>query len=422
MITIKLPIVNTIDVTNYLKQYNNIVRFSYNRRKENLTQSEIEKLVKSKMNNIDLMDASLIRAATDNSKNLNTEDNVVFGGKNNWTKYNKGLITKEQYQNNKLKPLIVRGSKLDPKGNRKFQLNMNNNEIIFKPNRKTKITLRIPNTKHDKTLIKLQELCELGETYFTCGITNTHVYITFDETILREEKYFPINKRTLSIDLNPNYISYVITDNNKVIHKEIIGLSGLNKAKTNKKKYEDFEISKRIVNIAKHYKVKHIIYEKLNIQSSDKGKGKWFNKLVNNNWRRSKFISNLVKRCNIIGILTQEVIANYSSFIGQIENENEYDSIAAAIELSRRGNLYLEKYYYKVDVEIVGQIIRVNERLSDDLADRWKKKLNYDGILDTYKSLYDIIKNMKYSYRKLFQFNWFSLRLKSSKSLCYVYS
>jgi IS605 OrfB family transposase len=422
MITIKLPVINIIDITNYLKQYNNIVRFSYNRRKENLNQSEIEKLVKSKMNNIELMDSSFIKAATDNSKSLNTEDNVVFGGKSNWTRYNKNLITKEEYQVNKLKSLTVRGSRLDHKGNRKFQLNMNNNEIIFKPNKKTKITLRIPNTRHDKTLIKLQELCELGETYFTCGVTNTHVFITFDETILREEKYFPVNKRTLSIDLNPNYISYVITDNNKVIHKEIIGLSELNKAKTNKKKHEDFEISKRIVNIAKHYKVKHIIYEKLSIQSSDKGKGKWFNKLVNNNWRRSRFISNLVKRCNIIGILTQEVIANYSSFIGQIDNENEYDSIAAAIELSRRGNLYLEKYYYKVDVEIVGQIIRVNEKLSDDLADRWKKKLNYDGVLDTYKSLYDIIKNAKYSYRKLFQFNWFSLRLKSSKSLVYVYS
>lgn len=420
MITIKLPVINTIDITNYLKQYNNIVRFSYNRRKESLTQSQIEKLVKLKMNNIDLMDSSFIRSAVDNSKNLNIEDNVVFGGKNNWTKYNKGLITKEQYQSNKLKPLIVRGE--TGRGNRKFQLNMNNNEIIFKPNRNTKITLRIPNTRHDKTLIKLQELCELKETYFTCGITNNYVYITFDETILREEKYESIDRRTLSIDLNPNYISYVITDNNKIIYKEIIGLNQLNKAKTNKKKHEDFEISKRIVNVAKHYKVKHIIYEKLDIQSSDKGKGKWFNKLVNNNWRRSKFISNLAKRCNIIGILTQEVIANYSSFIGQIDNENEYDSIAAAIELSRRGNLYLDKYYYKVDVEIVGQIIRVNERLSDDLADRWKKKLNCEGNLDTYKSLYDVIKNMKYSYRKLFQFNWFSLRLKSSKSLVYVYS
>ena len=422
MITIKLPVLNIIDITNYLLQYNNIVRFSYNRRKENLTQSQIEQLVKSKMNNIDLMDSSFIRAATDSSKNINIEDNVIFGGKNNWTRYNKGLITKEQYQNNKLKPLTVRGSKLDHKGNRKFQLNMNNNEIIFKPKKNTKITLRIPNTRHDKTLIKLQELCELKEAYFTCGITNNYVYITFDETILREEKYVAIDKRTLSIDLNPNYISYVITDKNMIIYKEIIGLSELNKAKTNKKKHEDFEISKRIVNIAKHHKVKHIIYEKLDIRSSDKGKGKCFNKLVNNNWRRSKFISNLVKRCNIIGIMTQEVIPEYSSFIGQIDNENEYDSIAAAIELGRRGNLYLDIYYYKCKENIKGQIIRVNEKISDDLGDRWKKKLNYEGIFDTYKSLYDEIKRLKYSYRQLFQFNWFSLRLKSIKSLCYIYS
>ena len=151
MITIKLPVLNIIDITNYLLQYNNIIRFSYNRRKENLTQSQIEKLIKSTMNNIDLMDSSFIKAATDNSKNLNVEDNVIFGGKNNWAKYNKNLITKEEYKKNKLKPLTVRGSKLDTKGNRKFQLNMSNNEIIFKPKKNTKINVRIPNTRQHTT-------------------------------------------------------------------------------------------------------------------------------------------------------------------------------------------------------------------------------------------------------------------------------
>lgn len=111
----------------------------------------------------------------------------------------------------------------------------------------------------------------------------------------------------------------------------------------------------------------------------------------------------------------------YSSFIGQIDNEKEYDSIAAAIELSRRGLLYLRKYYYNENIEVKGMVVGINLKLSDALADRWKKKLKYLGDFSSYKSLYDEIKKMRYSYRNLFQFSWFSFRMKSIKSLVDVY-
>lgn len=373
------------------------------------------------MNNIDLMDASLISSAVDSSKGLKNEK-VVFGGKYNWKRYNRKLISKEEYKFNKLKPLIVRGSCLDPKGNRKFELDIENNQVIFKPSRSVKIFAKLPKTKHHATLVKLQQLCELKEAYFTCGIDNTYIYITFDEMILRKEAYFSIKKRILAIDLNPNYVAYVITDNDKILFKEIIGLKELNEQKTNKKKHEDYEITKRIVETAKHYQVAHIVYEKLNIKPKDLGKGKAYNKLCNNNWRRSRIVGSLIKRCNIIGIHTQEVVAQYSSFIGQIDNEQEYDSIAAAIELARRGNLYLRRYYYNENIDVKNKIIRINEILPDNLMDRWKKKLDFSGKISSYKSLYDIIKKSAYSYRNLFQFKWFSFRMKSCKSSVYFSS
>jgi hypothetical protein len=129
----------------------------------------------------------------------------------------------------------------------------------------------------------------------------------------------------------------------------------------------------------------------------------------------------LNKRCNIIGIHIQAVVPQYSSFIGQINHENEYDSIAAALELARRGLLYLSKYYYNENVNVEGRIVGIKQNLSNDLADRWKKKLNYEKVFVTYESLYKEIKKMKYSYRHLFQFSWFSCRLKSCKSLIYVH-
>ena len=418
MITIKLPILK-IDITDYLNQYNNIVRFAYNRFQEGLIASEIERSVKSTMNNIDLMDASLIKSAVDNARCLKKEK-IIFGGKKNWKRYNQGLISKEEYQEKKLKPLTVRGSKLDHNGNRKFQLDLDNNRVVFKPKRGVEFIAKFPSTKRDSMLKKLQQLCELGETCFTCGITNNHIYITFDETIFCDGKYRPIKKRVMAVDLNSNYVALVVRDKDKIIHKEIIGLLKLNKSKTNKKRHEDYEICKRITETARHFRVAHFINEKLDIKSSDKKKGKRFNKMCNNDWRRRRMVTNIHKRCNIIGIHVQEVIAQYSSFIGQIDNDKEYDSIAAAIEISRRGILFLRKYYYNENIDVTGKIIRIKEEINTQLADRWKKKLNVDFIF-TYKNLYDQIKKLKYSYRSLFQFDWFSTRMKSKKSLVYVY-
>lgn len=145
-------------------------------------------------------------------------------------------------------------------------------------------------------MYKLEELCSVNKTFFTCSIDNKYVYISFDETILKEEKiYIKKENRILSIDLNPNYIAYSICDYNEkdrinILRKEIISLKEINdlekqdnyknsdnkkelrKHFNNKRKYEIFEISKRIINIAKSYNVESLVVEKLNIKSSDKEK------------------------------------------------------------------------------------------------------------------------------------------------------
>ncbi len=68
---------------------------------------------------------------------------------------------------------------------------------------------------------------------------------------------------------------------------------------TNKKKHEDHEIAKRLIEIAKHYQCEYFAYEKLNIKSNDKGKGKQFNKSCNNDWRRKRLTESINKWCNI---------------------------------------------------------------------------------------------------------------------------
>ena len=422
VITIKLKLAEPIYITDYMRQFTSVYHYAYNRFNEGMSQMEVRRLA-NKLNNTGLLDANLVQDAVDSAKSLVKEagGKVVFGGRKNWRDYNKGLISKEEYGKKKIVPVFFRGeTNKSRRGNRKFRLDMENNQVIFKPNRHTRIVCKVETTKRNKTLLKLQRLCELGETYFTCRLSNEHVWISFDEAILREKEYRPIRKRILAIDLNPNYIGIAVRHGKSIIHKEIIGLKELNRQGTNKKRYEDFEVSKRIASMAEHYRCEYLAHEKLDMESGDKGKGRKFNRLVNNDWRRRRFVNNLAKRCNIIGIKIQEILPQYSSFMGQIQNEDEYDSVAAAIELSRRCHLFVSYYVDKTEQEVKGNIVGVMRKLSRNLADRWKKKLG-SKRLTTYKSLYLEIKKSGHWYRRLFHDEWFSSRMKSAKSRVFIH-
>lgn len=419
MITIKLELTEPVDIKHYQKQFTSIRNFAFNRLLEGNTPNQVEQIVKTNLNNIDLMDASFQKEAVNEARTFirDEQQKVVFGGKKNWRDYNKGLITKEEYQQRKLSGIIVRGeTDSSKKGNRKFKLDVKNHQIIFQPNRKTKIYCQYKKNKRDSILVKLQQLCKLGVTYFTVRLKPDCVCITFDESILRKHEYKSIKKRICAIDLNPNYIAVVVRHGKSILHKEIIGLYNLNKASTNKKRHEDYQIVKRLIETAKHYKCEYFAYEELNIKSNDKGKGKQFNKFCNNDWRRKRITEGISKWCNIIGIKVQEVLPQYSSFIGQIRNEEDYDSVAAAIELSRRAWLFISYYRDKDVKEVKGNIVGIQRKLSKHLADRWKKKLDVKK-LTTYKSLCLEIKKLGYSYRHLFDPRSFSFRSKSVKSL-----
>ena len=99
--------------------------------------------------------------------------------------------------------------------------------------------------------------------------------------------------------------------------------------------------------LAKHYRA-NIAIEKLSIKSKNHNKGKTFNRLVNNCWNRNILINNLKKWSAISGIEIYEIFCAYSSFVGQMFNPEEYDSIAAAIEINRRAQLAHVKAKYEI--------------------------------------------------------------------------
>ena len=418
MITIKKRH-NSFNNQVIINQFSSVVRFAYNRRiKDNLSKhSDVEKVVKSSMNNIDELDASWIKSAVKKAFDLQIETKLYFGGKSNFfkSKFHKKNNFKEQRNF----PLEIRGSSSD-KGNRKATLCIQENKIIFKPKKGLSYNITLNLSKNEKEMLfSLQELCKEKKAFFNLKINEEFIWITFDETkldIYKKERKI-IKNRVLGIDLNPNYIAISICDfgkETKILYREICSLEKINKSQNkNKSEYELSKIRERIINLVIYYEVHIVSLENLNIRSKNHNKGKRYNRLLNNCWNRNYFVNNLVKWMNLVGVKYHLVRPEYSSFIGQMKFENEYDSIAASIEIGNRGYLKdkgINEYEGSIDQECINYI-----------PTRWKNMVYNECY--TFRDLYKSFKEKKLlnSYRFLFDKKQSSFRFKSHKSMVDLY-
>lgn len=400
------------DLEPYLMEYGKLKRIAYNSVKDNIDKKQVT-FIKEIEKYSNLLDRSfcgwIVSDAIQIFKSAESRNklNIVFGGKKNLEKVRKGQISKQEWRNLRNPYIYCLGSKGDSQGNRKVGINLDRNEITFTPSRNKNIIISLENQSaaQKKTLRDIVSLANLNLSPITYKISRDYVYILIDETRISSKKYNSIQFRTLAIDSNPNFIGLSISDfqngkQNKIFHK-VYDLRNLNKTNNkNKKKFELCEISKDIVNLAIHYKVESVIIEKLKIESSDKKQGKNFNKLVNNKWNRIIFFNNLEKRCNLVSIQFIKVEPQYSSFIGCIINNQETDSIAASLELARRGYLFYNTYITKIlpkDTKVIYPEFNMS------LLNRWKGTIEIKSIKD-WKSAYNWFKNKNLgpSYRILY--------------------
>jgi len=245
--------------------------------------------------------------------------------------------------------------------------------------------------------------------------------------------------RVFSVDLNPNYIGWCCTEwksesSYKVIEHGVVDFKALNDkqeslrvssedSKTihlnNKRKHELLQACKWLVNKAAYYQCSIFGIEDLNIKSSDKGKGKKFNRLCNNCWNRSLIFSNIQKRCNVAGIHFQKVMPNYSSFVGNFlfRRLEMPDMCLSAFEIGRRA------------YEFVSQYVRKNKETKkcilwpslETFKTDWAKSLEEFSLVGKVKDLFQAymdIKNSKNLYRvPLDKFYLKSFRFNSRRSM-----
>jgi hypothetical protein len=320
------------------------------------------------------------------------------------------------------------------KGNRFIDFKLTNNQIIYKPNFGFKCLIELFKYKNKKIdFNKLQYLIDNKEISITTTVNKDYVCLTFDlnsylginqklkeikanlqkeikhrlitdKQVIKDmysieykklEEQLSIKKiknRYCSIDMNPDGIGVSIFDskNDKQIffekfyidyskNNKNLGISTnheLNLKQTRKRKAEILYSLSRLFDKLRHYGVYNFVMEELNFTDID-GK-RITNRKINNVWNKDLIIRKIKKEICLSNMSLIEVNPVYTSFIGNIQHE-EFDPIAASIEIGRRGSLKYRKgsFYPKIYLKDIDTLeLITNKKLLNDVQDlndlNWK--------------------------------------------------
>ncbi len=427
MITLKIKYIveNNSDnqlISDYQRQYNNLLHLFYNRLREGLSETKCKHL---EFNNLDLMKSWFRQSCVkDASFLLKKEGTVLFGGKYLFEQRFRHNISKEEFKEHRLVPLCSIGEGRC-NGNRLFRLSEDCYSIVFSPTVKNRIQLKLVGIGNRiKVLQKVYIHQQLKDTPITYKLDKKFVYISFDESILQEKSVNSIQNRIFSIDMNPNYVGWSVvdwksSDEFKIVNSGVVSLKNINdveynikklklssaskerKHLNNKRKYETLEVSKFLVNVAKHYQCECFVIEGVSIKSKDNKQGKNFNRLVNNNWNRNKFVDNLKKRCNIYGMKLVEIEPQYSSIVGNLVYRNLKlpDMVLSSIEISRRCYEFNLQYIKKIKAKTKNIIFPIMSKLLIDKVKHSLEEVKCFIDFENWKQISSELKKSKIKYR-----------------------
>jgi hypothetical protein len=368
---------------------------------------------------------------------------------------NQAEITELQkkYQEQRVLPIYSIGE-APQKSNRKFVFDFPNQKILFKPDKETKYNLSFHASKQQqKVLNQLQS--RLGELPISVRLSEKWVWITYDEEklagyefktseykkearklekkdqegrkalfqqYLAEQKARKLaNKkgnRYFAVDLNPEHIGFSIVEKTEgeslaVIHKGVLDCSHLNTrmglsstdeaqvGQNHKRRFELCELWKYLFQLAHHYKVAYFVSEDLEFPpENDNPSSAEANRKTRNLWHRELTQKLIQKYCNTLGIEKREVIAAYSSFIGNIQHD-DFDPISASLEIARRGIVKYTKgssifptlrsqdedTMYQLGLDVPRESVRNWKQAFGHFAAsglRYRRAFDKTGVLDNY--------------------------------------
>ena len=432
IVTYKIPYSceNLNEILPYIKQYNSVLKFTYNRRRDNhdldLSAKEFDKFIRklqNQMNNVELIGSHLKNSANIDAKGLIEKhglDPIVFGGKNLFLQRCASKISKEDFKLKRLSPLYSVGEAQE-RGNRHFEI-VDLSTIIFKPSKQKHFTLKLHSIgqKRLETLKRLIVLQNTKSIPITYSLDMNYIYITFDMNRFNHQEYHVIQDRVIAIDTNPNYVGYSVVDwksetDYQIIDSGFYEIKPLNDYRwskkvasddshaiyvTNKRKHELIHIAIELATKAKHYKCEVFAIEDLSIPTTNTKKGRKYNKLVNNSWNRNLLLNQIKKHINCSSTTLLEIDPAYTSKLGNILYRKEYlvDACLASIEIGRRGleffNQYISKRKPKEKIVIFPDLSSVKSILIQSL-----EELNMCNELESWKDFKSLVKDSKVRYR-----------------------
>lgn len=162
MKTISLPYICSEEDRNFIKdeirKSSNMVRYAFNRYKDSKFEKDIRLLSKS-LSNVP-SDSWLVQCAIKKANYLfsTNKEKVIFGGKFNFLQRLKHKLNRDAFKENRFLGIYSQGEK-SYYGNRKFKLDITNNQIVFKFSKTKHICLKLPRL-HKNYLYELINLEE----------------------------------------------------------------------------------------------------------------------------------------------------------------------------------------------------------------------------------------------------------------------
>lgn len=325
----------------------------------------------------------------------------VFGGKKLLTSYLNGKITKEEYHQRRLGVFEILGDKFNY-GNPLFRISSFKSFVIFQPSRDSHIFFHLTHLSKNqrRTISELYERQQRRDLPITYKFDEKYLYISFDERELYGiQRHDKIHNRVLAIDQNPNYIGWSVVDWNedstyRIISSGVFNVKQINDIevsqhirKTNKRKYELFQIANKLVAIGINFKCSILGIEKLDFSKSESSNRK-LNRLVYNMWCRNYFIRCLKHKCCVSDLEVIESFSQYSSKFGNVlyRKHGLPDMVNASIEIGRRA-VEFKRQYIEHSADISHTIIHPDlTHFGDALA----KSMEEFGITEECKDLYEL--------------------------------
>lgn len=424
LITLKIKYSCNMPILDVVNQYNSVLKFTYNRLRENpkLKTSEITQLQKN-LNNCDLIGSHLRNSAIYDAKSLveRSDKSIVFGGKYLFKQRCQHKITKDKFVLKRLRPINSIGE-ANQKANRLFDI-VDNQTIVFKLNKQQHFELNLQQvgSKRLKELDKLIELQNNKQVAITYKLDLDYIYLTFDYNLLKTYTYKVKSNRVIAIDLNPNSIGWSVVDwfnesqynviqagtfslkplNDYRDSKSVASDSKFHKYITNKRNHEIIHIAKELFTLCRYYHCEIFSIEDLNIKVSDKKLGRKFNRLVNNNWNRNLLVNQIRKYINSSSTTLIEVQPQWNSYIGNLVFRQEYlpDECLASIEIGRRGFEFATQYIFNrrphQKTVIYPKLESVKNQFTLSLEELGIDVPNFDS----WKNILSVVKESKVKYR-----------------------